>query len=330
MAAINRLGRMTFRPLLATVLVAAVLIGDLQGRWSAAAQATSEAATPPPAATTEDISGITITQLHLFIVPLGDSLQIAESYVLSNSGSETYVGSPTGDGQRITVRFSLPQGATALSFDEESGSDRYVVLDEGFGDTLPIPPGEGTLLAQFSYQVPYQPGEMIQRSTSLPVTAAAVFLVGETLALQGPGFAQQGVMDTQMGPTTYYTAGSLAAGQALAFVLFPQASPGQAPSAPAITAPSRNSGLELGIGLLALAVAAGLAYFLWRPSGVSTMPDRVHPQVAQIAELDASFTRGDVDESTYEKRRRALKRQVQAALNSAGPGKGERSARDGR
>jgi hypothetical protein len=114
-------------------------------------------------------------------------------------------------------------------------------------------------------------------------------------------------MDTTMGPIQVYTAGPLDAGHPIQFRVRTEPLPA-AEAAP--TAPVRNPNLEIVVGLVALAVAVGAAWVLWRPPAPEPVPAAVRPQIEAIAALDADYQAGRVGEKEYRRQREALKREA--------------------
>ncbi|MGQ9554614.1 MAG: hypothetical protein ACUVWR_10920 [Anaerolineae bacterium] len=280
---------------------------------------------PPQDATaaTDDPSAIAVTQLHIFFIRAGDSLQVAENYIISNDGNSTYVGKPEPGGDKnVTLSFTLPTGASNLRFEGPGLGERFLQRPDGFVDTQPVPPGTGTADIRFSYELPYEEGQQIQRTFSLPVMSVVLLLVGEDMSLTAEGLAGPESIDTQMGPALYYTAGPLAPGQPLVFAITGVAVPvvSAKPTA-AFSEPSRNAGIEVGVGLVAFLAALAVAYLLWRPAaGSLPMPTAVRPLVSAIAALDADFENGRLPQEPYRRKRASLKRQVVAECKRQGIG----------
>lgn len=267
---------------------------------------------------TEDSSAILVTQLHIFIARAEERLQVGEYYLVSNTGEQTYVGTEDAEtGRRITLHFTLPEGAEGLSFDGPGLGQRYLELKEGFADSEPIPPGTATVEILFSYELPYREGLRVERAFDVPVASVVLVLPGEEMALEGERIVPGGTMDTQMGPALSYTAGPLAAGEPLAFTLVARPHP-VASSASAGPPPARSTAREISIGLLVLAGAVVAIYLLWRSPAPGPLPVRARPLVEAIAALDADFEGGRVREKTYRQKRQALKGQLRMLLGARG------------
>jgi len=210
-------------------------------------------------------------------------------------------------GERVTVSFTLPEGAEALRFDGPGLGERFVEVEGGFADTEPIPPGMATVEVLFTYRLPYREGMQVARVFEVPVMSAVLVVAEEGLVLEGRGLTPAGTLDTQMGPATSYTAGPLGAGESLTFSVL-------AGEHPAASAPVRGTVREMAIGLVALAVALAVVYLLWRSPAPGPCPAEARPLVKEIAALDTHFEAGQVEEEVYRQKRDDLKRRVREAL----------------
>ena len=300
-------------------------------RWTgiallALALGTAWAPHPQGGDTTEDPSAIVVTQLHVFVTRSGDWLQVGEYYLVSNTGDQTYIGTEDpATSQRVTLRFTLPEGAVELAFDGPGLGERFVEQEGGFADTEPVPPGMATSEVLFSYSLPYQEGVTIERPFDLPVDSVVIVVPGEQMGLEGPDLVPGGVMDTQSGPAFSYTAGPFEAGEALAFAPTaqqPMTAPPAMPSSSTAVSPSAggNRGVELAVGLAALVAAAVGVFFLWRAPAPGPMPPQVRPLVEAIVALDAEYEAGKMGEKAYRKKRRELKRQVRVLVERGSGG----------
>lgn len=276
--------------------------------------------------TTDDPSGVVITQLHFFLVVEGDRLQVSEYYLVSNRSERTFVGTQDAEaGRRTTLSFQLPEGAENLRFDSGVLGERFVERAGGFADTRPIPPGMTTSEILFTYELPYREGMELDRTPDVGVSSVVLLLAEGGMALEGGQLEAAGTMETQMGPAVSYTAGPLEAGESLVFAVTgqPQASQpmGGAPAGGApVTPPSGgpSTAQEVGVGLAALAASLVGVYLLWRTPGPGPLPAAARPAIAAIAELDEDFRAGGVEERDYHEQRRALKAQARAILRKSG------------
>jgi hypothetical protein len=264
--------------------------------------------------TTEDPSTVQVTQLHLFLFRQGDRLQMAEYYLIGNTGHRTYVGvEESGMDRRTTLTFSLPDGAENLSFDGPGLGERFVEREgEAFVDTFPISPGSTTAEVSFGYELPYREGMQVARVFDMPVNSVVLVPMEEGLVLRGEGLTLMDGQETGMGPAVSYAAGPLAAGEPLVFTLSTHPQTAADSSVPVGTTPGRDTAREVSIGLVALAAAVVVGYLLLRSPAFGPLPAQARPLVENIAALDANFEAGQVSEKSYNRKRRTLKRQLRA------------------
>lgn len=265
--------------------------------------------------TTEDPADVQVTQLHVFASVTGDRLQVSEFHLVGNAGDRAYVGVQDPEiGERVTLTFTLPEGAEGLSFDDPGIGERFLVRDGGFVDTQPVLPGSATSEALFSYELPYRAGMQVARTFDLPVASAVLVTPGEGIALEGSGLEPAGTVDTQMGPSLAYAAGPLAAGESLVFAVVERSSDGVVPIS-SDGAPVRNVAGEIAIGLLVLGASGAIAYLLWQSPTPGEPTPKVRPLVQQIAALDTDFEAGRVEDKSYRQKRDALKQRLYAILS---------------
>ena len=92
---------------------------------------------------TEDAAAVSVTRLHIFMVPADDRLRVAELHQVTNAGDRTFIGAEDpATGRRVTVDFSLPPGASEPRLDEAEPGERFLEREGGFSDTEPVLPGE--------------------------------------------------------------------------------------------------------------------------------------------------------------------------------------------
>jgi hypothetical protein len=107
----------------------------------------------------------------------------------------------------------------------------------------------------------------------------------------------------------------LAAGETLAFTLVAQAQAAMPIASSGSASPqARNAARESSVGLVALALAVAIVYWLWQTPARAPIPARARPLVENIATLDADFEAGRVKEGACDKKRKSLKRQLRALL----------------
>lgn len=254
---------------------------------------------------TESAEAVIAGQVHLFVVPTGDTLQVTEYYVLSNAGTKTYVGmKDAATDSHFTLAFSLPEQARNVHVE---GADvpegRYRIEETAILDTAPLLPGEITAEVRFTYDLPAEAAQPLRRTFPIPVQTLVLVAGDGALNLEGAGLTPMGADET--GAANAYLAGPLAAGEPLEFTVEHTG----ATNVPVRRAPTQ----ELGIGMLALAASLALSYRLWQP-GPRAMPEAARPFVAALARLDAQHEAGALPEAAYAQERAALKTQIKSLI----------------
>jgi hypothetical protein len=269
---------------------------------------------------TEDSSALVVTQAHMFVSRAGDHLQVGEYYLVSNTGDRTCVGVEVpGTGHRTTLSFTLPDGAEGLSFEGPGLGERYLDRPGGFADTRPVIPGTATVEVLFRYDFPDRERVHVERVFDVPVTSIVLVIPEGDIVLEGGGLVPAGRLNTETGPSLSYTAGPLAAGEALAFTLvagprsLPAAVGGAAPVR-IVAAPARNTAAEMALGLVALAVGLVTFYLVLRSPVPGAPPALARPLVDSIAALDARFEAGELAEMAYHQQRASLKAQLRSSI----------------
>ena len=277
---------------------------------------TTQAVTLPVYETTDDDSQISVYSGHIIVESYGTVLRVSEVYLFGNSGDRAYVGRPGPDGRLTTVGIPLPSDAVGLAFAEDIPADRFVQSDGKLLDTEPVPPGEQTLTVFYSYHLPVTDSLVtMQRSYDYPITDLNFLLTQPGLAARGDQLLDvgpQSIMDQEF---AVYAAGALPAGTPLNVDLLVETTEMAGSSATTeIGQPiTDNQGLlrGLGLGLAVLTVLGAVLYPLLtaqsRPPAVTASALASNPQarplLAELADLQAAFEAGQLDEETYQQQR---------------------------
>jgi hypothetical protein len=259
--------------------------------------------------TTDERSNVSVAQLHVFLERSGERLQIGQYCVISNTGDRTYIGSvAAGSGISTTWSVELPSGAQNLRFDSGQLGGRFVATQDGFADTRAVPPGQSGVDTSFTYDVPYSSESLrLEQTFDVPVRSIVLVLPGGDLGLEGAGLSSEGTLETQMGPAVSYTAGPLDAGDALSFTVVSRET--------TASGTQRASSNGLTVGIVALAMASGAVFWLWRSPLPQEMPLEARSRVEAIVALDRDFEEGRIRQDAYRKKRRALKRRLRESLS---------------
>ncbi len=277
--------------------------------------------------TDAEAAGVQIDQSHVFIVPAGDRIRIAEYYLVGNDGASTYEGAPAEGDIATTLAFELPEGATALSFDGSALGERYVGDGRRFADTQPIPPGTAVVEIGFSYELPLRDEIQLTRSLDVPVASMVLLVSGDGMGLVGDGLIYTGDIETGMGTAASYVAEGLESGVALRMELTSREVAGltapAAPMTPMASRGERDTGIDVLVGLLAVVVAGVVVWRLWTTPAVPPLPESARAIVVEIAALDAGYEEGRIPAESYRQERERL---VREALQRVPSEDGERMA----
>ncbi|MCC7353778.1 MAG: c-type cytochrome [Anaerolineae bacterium] len=274
--------------------------------------------------TTEDSSGVRIERAHFIIDFEQNNLLMGELYFFSNDKDRTFVGTKNEAGQSVVLRFTLPQGATNLDIDGGVLGARFVETPNGFADTMPLPPGQGSRQVLFRYNLPYStPSLRLLREINYDVANVNLLVADRGAEVTSPQASLQGTRGTQDATYLNYEGSNLRAGQSLElnFAKLPRA--GGSVST-AITNSSTTLVVGLGVGALLMAGLLVYGLVLRKPSPVlatvgespvaaSSGKDVVAQRqrlVAAIARLDDEYEAGKVAEDAYRRRRTKLKGQL--------------------
>ena len=261
--------------------------------------------------TTTDASALVVSRLHLFFeFPTEETVQVVQLFIISNPTDKAVIPASLED---PSVRFNIPEGASNILFQEGSFADRFVVTEDGFGDTLAVLPGAGDYQLLFSYDLPYEKGMELAQPLNLDVDALVAFVTEGQATLKSESLEASSSED--LGGIIYqtYVGGGFQAGDEIK-----------------VEVTKRGSGLSgidfdltsLVIGALALTVALAAAYWMlagkqWqrelKPAefGSSTAEGLMDAIIA----LDDRYAQGDLEEAAYEAERAALKDQLRGMLD---------------
>jgi hypothetical protein len=272
--------------------------------------------------TTSDVSVLRADRLHLFFEFIDtETVRIIELYIISNTSEKTLVAESPGE---PTVKFTLPEGAVGLEFQDGALGGRYVQTPGGFGDTISVRPGSGSYEVLFAYQMPYDRKLVLNQVVNMPVDALVILVPEGEIKIKSDGLEDGGTLDVQGSPYHSYSGSSLAAGETLSLTLTGRPSSG----APTLASGS-NSSLLVGVGVfgVALILAGGWLYSRTRrvESELDENVDEVPPAVAESADslmdsiivLDDLYQAGKLPEEAYQQRRAELKRRLKDLLGDS-------------
>jgi hypothetical protein len=137
---------------------------------------------------------ISIERAHIFVDFQEGELLVGELYFFSNSSDRIYIGAEeVAEGQRGTLRLSLPMGAKGLAVEGGELGQRFFETDGGFVDTWFLPPGQTSGQLMFSYSLPYDPSgydlvrdiPYLLKALNVLVADVGVDVTSDRLTLEG-------------------------------------------------------------------------------------------------------------------------------------------------
>ena len=256
--------------------------------------------------TTTDASDLVVSRLHIFFeFPSEDVIQVVQLYVISNPTDKTVIPASI---EEPSVRFTIPEDASNIQFQEGSFADRFVLTDDGFGDTLAVLPGAGEYQLLFSFDLPNERSVELAQLVNLNVDALIAFIVDGQATLSSEELQPSTTQD--LGGVVYqtYVGGGVEAGDEINVEIRRRA--------------LGLSGIDfelssLIIGVFALVVAIGGAYWMLtrgqtgqQLSSVASSPNTADSIMDAIIALDDRYEAGELDDDQYQIDRQALKDQL--------------------
>ncbi len=261
--------------------------------------------------TTTDQAALSIERLHVFVnFSKTDVVQFGEVFTISNFGGKTVIAKEEGG---PVLDFFLPKGAQNLRFESGSLGERYLLTEDGFGDTLNIPPGSGVYQMLVFFDMPYENQRLeFKQKMNLPVGAVIVIIPTGGVKLKRSSLQDMGVREVQDGSIHVYSGEQLHKGEEITFSL--SGLPGQ-PNLrnEAVSAEKRRN------VIIGLSVFGGVLYFVGRSIYLQRQKERDgdSPLLSEEVEkeeimdaiiaLDGSYASGEIKEDAYRARRSDLK-----------------------
>lgn len=277
--------------------------------------------------TTTDASVLQIDRLHIFFeFPEPDIVQVVELFVISNPSGKTVVSPEPGE---PAVRFALPEGASNLRFQDGEIGQRYVITEEGFGDTLGVPPTGEPYQVLFAFDLPYEKNKVNIEQKLLLDTAAVILLAPDDgVDVESDQLTYSGSQAVEGVNYGLYTSESIPSGGILSVRLSGQPRFGGTAD---MTAPDSHTNLIIGLGALGLVlIVVGLLLYRRQKSIEEQIEEEEEfieaeengdvdedPQALMdaIIALDDLYQAGDLPEDAYMRRRNALKERLQALMD---------------
>ncbi len=272
---------------------------------------------------TTDASILQAERLHMFFEFLdAKTIRVVALYVISNPTNKTLV--PPEDGQP-TVKFALPAGATNLEFQDGVLGQRYIQTQDGFGDTVSVPPGKGNYEVLFAYQMPYDRKLELSQPISVPVKAVVILVPEDGVKIKSNQLRDSGAQDVQGAKFRFYEGDALAIGDNLVMTIT-----GRPTASRPTLASGSNTNLMIGLGVFGLALLLAGVWMYRRtratraesteqdttPAAIADAPAQsIDTLMDAIIALDDLYQAGQLPEEAYQKRRAELKAQLQARMD---------------
>jgi len=270
--------------------------------------------------TTTDQSGLIIDRVHVLVeFNRPDTVDVVEIFVLSNFGDATIVPESPGE---ISVEFPLPAEALGIGFEDGSLGQRYLSTEDGFGDTVSIPPGSGIYPVSVYYSLPYEKNQLeFRQRFNYPVGAIVVMLPAGEVIVQGGNLEDLGVQSIPSGEVAVYSASSFQADDILEFRItgkpaidMPDATSSSDPGSGSINV---NDMIIYGAGGIGAILLVGGVWLLIRNRQRDNLDPEQDVQVDfrekildSIIALDDLFANGEIDENAYLQKRKELKKEL--------------------
>ncbi|MCU0501309.1 MAG: c-type cytochrome [Anaerolineae bacterium] len=265
--------------------------------------------------TTADPSGVRADRVHYIVEFDNDRALIAEMIVFSLAGNKAYTGDGTG-----VLRFTLPPGAEDVQIEGGELGGRYLPTPDGFVDTLPLEPGQGTQQILYRYSIPFTRNTLdLVRSLVYPATNVNALVADVGAKVTSEQLRDQTVRQTQGGNFISLSGQNLAANQPIN-LRFSDLPLGVSSNAVATDVPkpatSDRALLLIFIGVVGLVAALLVALPLLRrqsapAAAVATDQDSL---VDALARLDVAYQAGGISEAAYRDQRLRLKAQLVEAV----------------
>lgn len=265
--------------------------------------------------TTTSAEALVIDRVHLLVdFPSPDYVQFIEIYIMSNLGEATVVSADPG---QPTVSFPLPEGAESIEFDNGTLGQRYLQTEDGFGDTVSIPPGSGVYQVLVYYQLPVRRDKLnFSQEMSYPVQAVIAMTPAGEGTIKGSNLEDAGIQTIPSGSVQIYSGGFIAKGDSLDFRL-------SIDSGETALAEDSASFLPRDV-VIGLGVAGGLVFAIgiWlflRQRGVDlgegeepALADEREQILDSIIALEDLYKEGEIAEKDYQKKRQEYKERLKA------------------
>lgn len=102
---------------------------------------------------TRTLDDLAIASSSIFILDIDEgnrAVSVLELATIINSGERTFIPDMSDGANMAFLRFPLPEGATNLEVQTELPTGQVLQVNEGFGLTTPVPPGEHGVISTYT------------------------------------------------------------------------------------------------------------------------------------------------------------------------------------
>lgn len=251
--------------------------------------------------TTTDTSDLVIDRVHVFFeFSTPEVVQVINLVSISNRGDDMVVSERAIE---PNLRFTLPEGASNLSFQQGGIGQPYVTTAEGFGDPSAVAPGESAYQILYAYELPYAKGVEWVQPLTLPTELVVAFLPAgrfsaESAALQAGGAETFDDIAYQV-----YVGTGLAAGDQVDLSI----SGSSSASGPDFSLPPNSLTIAIGAGGFIFSLLSIWIWFFQKSGGDIGANNSQEAVMDEIIALDQAFEAGELDQAVYQQHRAELK-----------------------
>ena len=270
---------------------------------------------------TSEPDAIVINQLHTILQFVGDDqIEVNQLYVVGNSGNAIYAG-PSGSSEEGTFELALPANAQLIQFERGFGSlDSFFPTQElipttaGWADTLPVRPGQGSLVLLARYTMSYDESGTTLSHPLLYDTAEINLVLPEGISVAGSGDWQDtGLQTLENGTFSTFRQFSLPTDSTLNATI--EGRPRQAAAVGGALVRDETAELLVGGGIFLVVVAAAIFAVRQWQAPVHVIEGEKEDLLQAIADLDDDYEAGQLGEIEYLELRETLLGDLKAIWN---------------
>ncbi len=255
---------------------------------------------------------IQVATAHIVILVGQTSLLVEEYLLFNNEADLTYIGSRVvnTEGDKETLRFSLPNGATELRPVSGLMEGYLYSSEDGFVDTMPVLPGAKLII--YSYEIDYSSGTYeFSKRVNYPTASFILIVQGEGTKVTSDRLTVgEPVVDAEGIWFNYLSGQALASGDILDIHLsvLPETD-------------NQNIVIWVTLALVVLGAGFGFSYLLRKKRLQPVSPEGSLSQgrqrlLVELAQLDDDFEAGKIVEENYHRLRKVKKSQLAELMQS--------------